>query len=76
MPAPTGPVSEERAQLYGLTPRELEVMGCVLRGYSYQKTADEMGLSLSTVQSHAKNLYRKCGVHTKDELVEWVQGQG
>ena len=76
VPAPTGPVSEERAQLYGLTPRELEVMGCVLRGYSYQKTADEMGLSLSTVQSHAKNLYRKCGVHTKDELVEWVQGQG
>lgn len=73
---PTGPVSEERVRLYGLTPRELEVMGCVLRGYSYQKTAAEMGLSLSTVQSHAKNLYRKCGVHTKDELVEWVHGRG
>ena len=75
-PAPTGLVSEERVRLYGLTPRELEVMGCVLRGYSYQKTAAEMGLSLSTVQSHAKNLYRKCGVHTKDELVEWVHGRG
>lgn len=63
---------DERARRYGLTPREVEVIGYVLNGYSYQKTADTMGVSLSTVQSHVKNLYRKLGVHTKDELVDWA----
>ena len=57
-------------RLYGLTPREAEVMGYVLNGFSYQKAADEMGVSLSTVQSHVKNLYRKTGVHTRDELID------
>lgn len=65
---------DDRMGRYGLTPREIEVVGYVLNGYSYQKTADLMGVSLSTVQSHVKNLYRKLGVHTKDELVEWAVG--
>lgn len=70
---PRRPVSlDDRGSRYGLTPREIEVIGYVLNGYSYQKTADLMGVSLSTVQSHVKNLYRKLGVHTKDELVEWA----
>ena len=67
-------VADERARRYGLTPREVEVIGYVLTGCSYQKTADAMGVSLSTVQSHVKNLYRKLGVHTKDELVDWATG--
>lgn len=73
-PAPAAePVSlDERARRWGLTPREAEVIGYVLMGFSYQKTADAMGVSLSTVQSHVKNLYRKLGVHTKDELVDWA----
>ena len=31
-----------------------------------------MGLSESTVQSHSKGIYRKAGVHTKQELVDLV----
>lgn len=67
---PTGGAPDGLVRLYGLTPREVEVMGCVLNGFSYQKAADEMGVSLSTVQSHVKNLYRKTGVHTRDELID------
>ena len=69
----SSPVSKDRVELYGLTPREVEVVGYVLNGFSYQKTADEMGVSLSTVQTHVKNLYRKMGIHTRDELVDAIR---
>lgn len=30
-------------------------------------------MSVSTVQSHSKSIYRKLGIHRKDELIEMVE---
>lgn len=56
-----------------LTPREIDVMELMAQGYSYQAIADGLFLSLGTVQWHTKNIYRKLGVHTKQELIELVR---
>jgi DNA-binding CsgD family transcriptional regulator len=47
-----------------LTPREVEVLHHLSRGQSYAEVAMSLGVSLNTVTSHVKNMYRKLDVHT------------
>lgn len=61
------------ASQFGLTAREVDVLLLVSEGRSYQKIADSLGISLGTVQGHVKCLYRKLGVHTKQEVIELVR---
>lgn len=56
----------------GLTEREIEI-GCLLaQGHSYKKVAEMLVISLSTVQSHTRNLYRKCGVNARQGLIDML----
>ncbi|VTU45323.1 response regulator transcription factor [Variovorax sp. PBL-E5] len=52
-----------------LSPRESEVLALVARGFTYAETAERMGILLSTVQSHVRNIYGKLDVHNKAEAV-------
>lgn len=56
----------------GLTPRETDVMLLMARGFSYQKIAEELGVSVGTVQNHVKHVYRKTNVHARQELIDLV----
>lgn len=56
----------------GLTARELEVMVYLHRGYNVKKIAEVLCISASTVQSHIASLYRKFGIHSKQELIDAV----
>src|SRR5439155_26234329 len=47
-----------------LTPREIDVLRLLARGCSYTQIADRLGVSLHTVASHIKNLYRTLDVHS------------
>jgi DNA-binding CsgD family transcriptional regulator len=47
-----------------LTGRETDVLLLLARGRTYLQVADELGVSLNTVASHVKNLYRKLGVRS------------
>jgi DNA-binding CsgD family transcriptional regulator len=47
-----------------LTARELDVVRLLARGRSYAQIADELGISVHTVTSHIKSLYRKLGVRS------------
>jgi ATP/maltotriose-dependent transcriptional regulator MalT len=47
-----------------LTSREIDVLRLLARGCTYTQIADRLDVSLHTVASHIKNLYRKLDVHS------------
>jgi len=53
---------------YGLTPRELEVVGAIVEGCSNRDIAKQFTLSEETVKRHLSNIFDKTGVSTRLEL--------
>lgn len=54
---------------FGLTDREKEILKYLVEGMSYKLIADICFISLDTVNSHIKNMYKKLQVHSKSEAV-------
>lgn len=52
-----------------LSPRELEVLQLVARGCTYQETGTHLGITVTTVQAHVRNIYGKLDVHNKAEAL-------
>lgn len=65
----------EIGKKYGLTGRELEVLGYLVRGRSQPYIRDALCLSQNTVASHARSIYRKLGVHSKQELLDILESR-
>jgi DNA-binding NarL/FixJ family response regulator len=53
---------------YGLTPRELEVVTCIVEGCSNRDIAKQFAISEETVKRHLSNVFDKTGVSTRLEL--------
>lgn len=51
-----------------LTKREIDVTNGILDGLSYKLVADRHNLSIDSVRSHIKNIYRKLNINSKSEL--------
>ena len=64
------PQMKDNLMAYGLTAREVDVAECFIRGYTLKKTADKLVLSQNTVKSHARSIYAKLGVSSKQELID------
>jgi DNA-binding CsgD family transcriptional regulator len=47
-----------------LTCRESEVLQYLARGCTYIRIGDRLGVSVHTVESHVKNIYRKLNAHS------------
>ena len=62
-------IRPEEAPDYRLTPREKEVLACVVNGLSYKMIADELTISYETVRSHIKKIYEKLHVASLTEAV-------
>jgi DNA-binding NarL/FixJ family response regulator len=52
-----------------LTKREIEIIQLIYNGYSYLKCARAMNISLSTVQTHIRNTYRKLAVSNNRQAI-------
>lgn len=52
-----------------LTEREREVLSCLVNGLSYKAAARSLDISVDTVRSHIRNIYRKLQVHSVGEAV-------
>jgi DNA-binding NarL/FixJ family response regulator len=54
---------------YQLTPREKEVLTCIVNGLSYKMISAELNISYETVRSHVKKIYEKLHVASLTEAV-------
>jgi DNA-binding NarL/FixJ family response regulator len=59
-----------------LTPRELEVLSLLGRRYSNSEIADELVLSVRTVDRHVANIYAKTGVSTRRQAASHALAMG
>jgi len=59
-----------------LSPRELEVLRLLARGYANREIATELGISVKTVDAHKANGMGKLGMSSRIELVRFAILQG
>lgn len=52
-----------------LTPQEVRLLQLLSDGFSYQKSADQMNVSVNTVRNYIRSIYEKLHVNTKSEAV-------
>lgn len=62
-------------KLATLTPRERQVMALVVAGKLNKLVADELGISIKTVELHRANMMNKLGVRNLPDLVRLTMGQ-
>lgn len=60
----------------GLTTREAELLRLFAEGCTYSQVAERMHITLSTVQSHVRSIYRKLGVHSRFHALHQARQRG
>lgn len=68
--------AEELAVTVGLTRREAEVLPLLAQGQPVASMARILGISENTVKSHVRAIYRKAGVSSRSQLMEYLAGEG
>lgn len=58
------------AQTAKLSEREAEVLSLALKGYTNDRIAKELFVAKSTADTHLRRIYAKCGVHSRQELID------
>ena len=66
--APTPDAVEEVGSRHGLTPRETEILRLLSEGRSLPYIQDALSIAGGTARTHAGNIYKKLGVHSREEL--------
>ncbi|TDD27215.1 response regulator transcription factor [Actinomadura sp. KC06] len=62
--------------LAGLTPREREVLQCMVDGLGRAEIAERLGLSANTVRTHTQNLLAKLDMHSALEAITLAMRAG
>ena len=65
-------VPGDLVQAMRLTARETEVVRALLDGMTSREAAERLFISQRTVETHVSNIYRKCGIGNRVELVRLV----
>lgn len=63
------------AERFGLTRRETDVCAELTRGRTVRSVAEALCVSESTVWTHIRGVYSKCGVNTKQELIDMFESE-
>ncbi|MCD4686556.1 MAG: response regulator transcription factor [Anaerolineae bacterium] len=62
----------EEDSLDGLTPREREVLTHIADGETNRKVAEQLSISVKTVDRHCENIMHKLNLHSRTELVKYA----
>ena len=61
---------EELTEMYQLTRREAEILEFIFQGLNNQEMLDKLTISKNTLLKHLQNLYRKCDVSSRFDLLK------
>jgi two-component system, NarL family, nitrate/nitrite response regulator NarL len=70
------PIAAHDTKRLNLTSRELELLSLLAIGHSYTSCAEQMRISLSTIQTHIRNMYRKLNVSNQRQAIRKAQSCG
>jgi DNA-binding NarL/FixJ family response regulator len=59
-------------ELASLTPREREVLRLIARGYLYKEVAQDLEISVKTVEHHVSAVLRKLHLSNRHQLSRWA----
>lgn len=68
--------STDKTLVEKLTERELTIANYLKDGWSYKMIALEMHLSIDTIRSHIRSIYRKLEINSKGELINLMMRRG
>lgn len=68
LPHPCGKQTDN----FRLSPREIEVLILIVRGYINKEIADQLNISLTTVITHRKNITEKLGIRSVSGLTVYA----
>ncbi len=71
----TSPPEVKRVEVT-LTLRETQILRLIAAGYTNRAIAEELVLSIRTVETHRANLINKLGLHSRVELVKYATEHG
>ncbi len=70
------PNRESLKDKYALSERELEVIELLAKGLTNQIICDQLHISVNTVKSHIKRIYRKLNITNRLQLINLLGGNG
>ncbi len=70
------PTSNKRGSAESLTPREIEILRLLSKGYTNRQIADALNVSVRTVEGHRANLMSKLELHSRVELTSYAEEHG
>src|SRR5690349_8818900 len=73
VPAPAGEPSlpdQRKRDDFGITPRELEILGLIAEGMSNREIAEKLFVSENTVKTHSSRVFDKLGAKRRTQAVQ------
>ena len=67
------PLSKTQKQTEALTPREVDILKLLVQGYTNRQIAEELSISIRTVEGHRANLTEKLGLRSRVELLRYAR---
>lgn len=69
----TAPPKPEPDDGESLTPREIDVLRLLARGFTNRQIAEKLTVSVRTVEGHRANITGKLGLHSRVELADYAE---
>jgi DNA-binding NarL/FixJ family response regulator len=73
---PTKPLTPKSVTIEALSPREIDVLRLLAKGYTSRQIADALTLSPRTVEGHRANLMSKLNLHSRVDLTSFAEEHG
>lgn len=64
------------AREHALTPRETDLCASLVRGHTVKAICESLGITENTAWTHIRSIYAKCGVKTKQGLIDLFEQRG